>query len=576
MEDVKLRLAEEIAARLSGAPDGAAKAELIEELSNNLYSRYLEMTEIGVEPDFAFQGAMDALGDTDELVDYLNSLAPDEPLPGPEEENPQSRVVINAGDTVIELEDLLKNVNVIVKSAVDAAKGAVKGAASAMKDVKKQMKQDGHYTYTSPGGRMRVDIQKDPPIVVGATIRKKVKDDADRAEEEAIRAEGEAIRAEGEALRAEAETMRAECERERAELEAEGEALRAEAETLRAECERERAELEKETAESAKEKDVIYGIGYDKAKGGWFAQWGEWKGGRPAQEDCPIHAEGAWVEHQPDDTYAVQGKLRAIDVEVGGDISIRMDETENDDVVIDGDIEDITVDVSADGKLTVRQRARTASAGFFFNRGLSTADVELTLPRRRWDSVRISTVSGDIEVEGDEPVNTLSIQTTNGDVSGCVGWCDQLSVHTASGDIEWRGGADRAVLASASGDVELEGHFESLEISSASGDVGLTGDCGVNHIKCSSMSGDIEVESDVLPLSMELFSKSGDIEARIPDSGPFSVQCRTMSGEIASGFFEGVVGSRRFSFSWGQTGELEDAPVYRMETVSGDISLERL
>ena len=55
MEDVKLRLADAIAARLSGAPYSAAKAELIEELSDNLYSRYLEIIENGTEPDAAFR-----------------------------------------------------------------------------------------------------------------------------------------------------------------------------------------------------------------------------------------------------------------------------------------------------------------------------------------------------------------------------------------------------------------------------------------------------------------------------------------------------------------------------------------
>ena len=480
MEDVKLKLADGIAARLSGAPDSAAKAELIEELSDNLYSRYLEMTENGIAPDAAFQSAMDALGDTDELVDYLNGLAPDEPLPGPEEENTRGRVFINAGDIVFDLDDLLKNVNDIVKNAVDAAKGAVHQAKSAVRDAKDRMEQEGGFSYTSPHGRVNVNINTDAPKPPRSP--------------RAPRAPGAPV-------------------------------------------------------------DPEESDGY------------------------PIHAEGAWVERRSDDTYGVRSNLRAIneiDVEVGGDISIRMDETENDDVVIGGDIEDITVDVSAGGKLTIRQRARTASTGFFFNRGLSCADAELTLPRRRWESIRVSTVSGDVEVEGDEPVGTLSVQTVSGDMNGCVGWCEQLSVNTVNGDIEWRGGSGEAVLASVSGDVELEGHFESLRISSVSGDVEFTGDCGANHIKCSSMSGDIEIESDVLPLSMELSSKSGDIEARIPDSGPFSVQCKTMSGDITSDFFDGVISTRRFSFRYGEDGALDSAPVYRMETVSGDVSLERI
>ena len=468
MEDVKLRLADEIAARLSGAPDSAAKTELIEELSDNLYSRYLEMTEKGADPDAAFRSAMDDLGDTDELVDYLNGLAPDEPLPGPEEGRSQDAA---SGD----LDALLKNVEEIMRSAIGQAKSAIQG-------VRDRMEQEGGFSYTSPHGHVNVNFNTGasrsprpprPPRPPRAPSAPVDQEDAD---------------------------------------------------------------------------------------------------------DYPIHAEGAWVERQSDDTYAVQGKLRAIDVEVGGDISIRMDETENDDVVIGGDIEDITVDVSAEGKLTVRQRARTASTGFFFNRGLSSADVELTLPLRRWESVRVSTVNGDIEVEGDEPVAALSVQTVSGDVNGCVGWCDQLSIHAVNGDIEWRGGADGAALESVSGDVELEGHFESMQISSVSGDVEFTGECGANHIKCSSISGDIKVESDVLPLSMELSSRSGDIEVRIPDSGPFCVQCRTTSGDITSDFFAGVISTRRFSFRYepDADGAADGAPVYRLSTVSGDVSLDRI
>ena len=471
MEDVKQRLADEIAARLSGAPDSAAKKELVEELSDNLYSRYLEMTENGAEPDAAFRSAMDALGDTDELVEYLNSLAPDEPLPGPEETT-RGRIIINAGDTVIDLDVLLKNMNDIVKSAVGTARDAVHHATSAVKEA------------------------------------------ADAAAE--------------------------------------------------------------------KDSDRIYGFGYDKAKGGWFAQWGEWKEPKSETGDEAegpwFHGEGAWMDAPSDGTCTVQGKLHSIDVEVGGDISIRMDETENDDVVIGGDIEDITVDASAGGKLTIRQRARTASAGFFFNRGMSSADVELTLPLRHWNSIRVSTVNGDIEVESDEIIDTLSIQTVSGDVDGCIDRCGHLSIRAVNGDIEWRGGADGAKLETVSGDIEVEGRFSSLEVSSSSGDVEFTGECGVDHIKCSSVSGDIEVESDVLPLSMDLSSKSGDIAARIPDSGPFSARCKTTSGDITCEFFEGVIRTRRFYFGYAsdKDGVPEDAPEYQINTVSGDVSLERI
>lgn len=56
----------------------------MEELSDNLYQRFEEMTAAGMDKAAAFDAALDDLGDTGELVDYLKSLAPDEGLPRPE------------------------------------------------------------------------------------------------------------------------------------------------------------------------------------------------------------------------------------------------------------------------------------------------------------------------------------------------------------------------------------------------------------------------------------------------------------------------------------------------------------
>ena len=77
MEDIKRRFANEIAAKLSGAPESDAKSEMIEELAENLVSRYDDMTSGGLGEGEAFARAMEELGDTEELTAYLNSLEPD-------------------------------------------------------------------------------------------------------------------------------------------------------------------------------------------------------------------------------------------------------------------------------------------------------------------------------------------------------------------------------------------------------------------------------------------------------------------------------------------------------------------
>ena len=66
MEDMKLTLKEIVAQRLSAAPESTAKAELIEELGENLYCRYTDLINSEVEPEEARARAVDALGDRSE------------------------------------------------------------------------------------------------------------------------------------------------------------------------------------------------------------------------------------------------------------------------------------------------------------------------------------------------------------------------------------------------------------------------------------------------------------------------------------------------------------------------------
>ena len=79
MDDIRLRLSAAVAAQLNAAPASKEKDELIEELSDNLYRRFLEMTGAGVPEEKAFQQAMDGLGDVDELLAYLG-VEPDPDL----------------------------------------------------------------------------------------------------------------------------------------------------------------------------------------------------------------------------------------------------------------------------------------------------------------------------------------------------------------------------------------------------------------------------------------------------------------------------------------------------------------
>lgn len=266
--------------------------------------------------------------------------------------------------------------------------------------------------------------------------------------------------------------------------------------------------------------------------------------------------------------------LSVIDVAVGGDINLRADDTPEGDVVIGGDVDDL--DVRAEnGVLTIRQGG-TASRGFFLRRGMCLADVVLTLPRRPWDAIRLtSTASGDVDVELKEPVNALEVRTVSGEVGVELDRCGKLTVNTVSGDVDLTvGQAGAAEVGTVSGDVELGGDFSSLALSSTSGDLRARSGvpCAVN---CSSISGDVELELDALPPALEVSTRSGDVEISIPDAGPFGLDFITASGECTSAFFEGTLSGRHGTFQY-RGGPEAGGPVYHIRTASGDCELNRL
>ena len=81
MDNMRTRFVIAVTGRLSGAADTTAKVELIEELSENLYSRWQDLVARGMSGDEAYQKALEDLGSVDELLAYLDSLGPEGQLP---------------------------------------------------------------------------------------------------------------------------------------------------------------------------------------------------------------------------------------------------------------------------------------------------------------------------------------------------------------------------------------------------------------------------------------------------------------------------------------------------------------
>ena len=307
MDNMRTKFVIAVTSRLASAADSDAKVELIEELSENLHSRWQDLTAQGMSESEAFDKAMEDLGNVDELLAYLDSLGPDGELPRRE----------NGGRDFTS--ELLHGVEGIVRETVNQTKDAVDQAAVIVRNVADKLKEkypDGFK------GKVYVQFDSDrdaPPP---------------RGQEAPEAPEG---------------------------------------------FEPPEAPEPSEPPE-APEKGWSFAVGYNKNRGGFFC------------ENSRVHkVEGTSLPSQA---------LKGIDVQVNGDVDILLDEDPEGDILLDGDVDSLETRVSDDGVLSIRQ-GNTASSSFFFLRGLAAADVELTLPRRLWESIQISTVNGDVDtVEG--------------------------------------------------------------------------------------------------------------------------------------------------------------------------------
>ena len=558
MEDIKRRFMDTVAARLAAAPQSAEKDELVEELADNLYHRFLDMTGAGMDDETAFTRSMDDLGDVDELLAYLGVEPKKDSAATITTEDGQTRLERPDGRTVVinhssahppviisrsggeqsqaqpgqggeqpqgapqaggtpqsDFDAILAGVQEACNVAIDQAKIAIQQAKDAIQRRTTVDKGDGHVHvrfYTNPEDAAAPEPPEPPTPPVPPTPPA-----GWEFEMEADTDQGRFFAGAG----------------------------------------------------PKQQRDIIYGFGYDKAKGGFFTQWGEWKGGPQPGSGPRFEGQDASMEANQDGSYSVGAlkDLRGIVVQtVAGDVTIHANQAPDAGVVIDGDVDDLDVTCSADGVLTIRE-GRTASSSFFSRRGFGSADVELYLPCRFWELLNIATTSGDVELDGEGlDVNQLAVNTASGDLSCHLRACRELRFHSASGDLELFGDCADLHADTMSGDITLHGQVDDAMVKTASGDIETDG--AVARFLGKSMSGDLHVESSKQPQVMELSTKSGDCQARIPDAGPFTLRYKTVSGEADFAFpFRYQGGAAVYGDGSG--------PCYSMTTVSGDLSLER-
>lgn len=395
--------------RLASAKESDAKTEMIEELSENLYQRYLELTEQGTPENEALAKAMESLGDVEELLAFLRE-AEGEVASGPKQSEEtraeeakaeDARGKGAAQDWSFEFKkDLENSIDTIVNFALDTAKAATETAKATV-------------VYTK-------DVAKD-------------------------------------------------------------------------------------VSEQWKER----------YPDGVFSQHDESKG---QKVNCTA--------------VAVTDAIHSLDIHLmNGDVSLCVVDKDDTYIEVNGDTQEVETVLRDDGVLSIVQE-NTASASFFFLRGIRHCDIMVTLPRKVWNCIKISTVNGDVLVEPELECRELHVSTASGDIQMSQLVCDNVTCHSGSGDVQVKELAGNLYAATKSGDIWTRGRLGRCELHSISGDVEFYGICG--EVMTSSTSGDVEADLENVPQKVDVSSVSGDCMVRVPYGEGMHVSYRTVSGDFST------------------------------------------
>ena len=187
-----------------------------------------------------------------------------------------------------------------------------------------------------------------------------------------------------------------------------------------------------------------------------------------------------------------------------------------------------------------------------FNYGMLQSDFEVYLPQRAWNTVTVTTSSGDVELETDLEVATLTLHTVSGDAECPQIKCGVADIHTTSGDVTLTGNCCEVHVQTVSGDFDFDGTADKLFAKSTSGDFTL-------HLRN-------------MPCAMELNTVSGDTKLYLPDNDGFTLRYQRVSGDVRSDFnlktsLNDKSGTAVYLEGGGRT--------YSMQTVSGDLRIYR-
>lgn len=251
-----------------------------------------------------------------------------------------------------------------------------------------------------------------------------------------------------------------------------------------------------------------------------------------------------------------------------------------------------SVDVNSDGQLVIEETMKDAfSLSFMFRIDLFDTGVVVCLPKEEYDSIKIQTNTGNVNVASDLKLEHADIETDTGKVSfyGCVG--SVLDIKTDTGIIKLDGVTAKDILTKCdTGAVELTSvNADSIDIEVSTGSVTLsdtecesisvnstTGSVTLRNTECDSMSvkastGSIRLSGVIADKTLLLRNNTGSVELTDCDSKDIDIETKT-------GSIEGSLLSDKIFSASSNTGNVNVPPSAgedrcRLHTSTGSINI---
>lgn len=202
--------------------------------------------------------------------------------------------------------------------------------------------------------------------------------------------------------------------------------------------------------------------------------------------------------------------------------------------------------------LTIAQGQKYSAGSLLFSYGMLSSDFEIYLPQRAWNTLKITTSSGDVELEKGLEVAHLDIHTSSGDITAPEVQAGVIALQTVNGDVELSGGCAQLELKTVNGDMTLNGTADTL--------------CA------ESTNGDFKLKLDTMPRELSIHTVNGDSHLYLPDNDGFSLKYQRVNGDVRSDFdLKTSLNDKNGIAVYLNGGDRQ----YSMTTVNGDLRIYR-